>query len=358
MQHYIIPIIAEAVSPHFLTAIRALLDFRYLAQAPVITKTMCKMIENALALFHQHKKAILDAGAQWGKNGPLRHWEIPKLEFLQSLVSNIRYNGVAIQWSADMTEHAHVEVVKDPAQSGNNQAYEPQICRYLDRLDKIANFDLATAILASGVDFHAPTDIDEEDNFDDDDEFSLPSDSQPIATMSELLTHILPHGYNASGSSRAMTNYFYRASLLQRGLLHNAPSPSRTFHTADHIVAHLSRDAPLKRMTVDEASVLYQLPDLRPALFDYLAHLPPDGFVETVGGRRIGQLNATLPFTHLEVWSKFCLQTKTYHFPHNILLPSTVNAHPPSTTWPQVHSDAVIIALDRSKKWPKGGIDG
>ena len=89
IQRYIIPVIADAVSSHFLIAIRALLDFRYLAQAPVITEPMCKMIENALALFHQHKKAILDAGARRGKNGPLRHWEIPKLEFLQSVVSNI-----------------------------------------------------------------------------------------------------------------------------------------------------------------------------------------------------------------------------------------------------------------------------
>ena len=111
-------------------------------------------------------------------------------------------------------------------------------------------------------------------------------------------------------------------------------------------------------MTVDEASALFQLPDLRPTIFDYLARLPPDGFVETVGGRRIGQLNATLLFTHLEVWSKFRLQTKSYHLPYNILLPSTVNAHPPSTTWPQGHSDAIIIALNCSKKWPKGGIDG
>jgi hypothetical protein len=53
------------------------------------------------------------------------NWYIPKLEFMQSVVFNIQQNGVAMQWSADVTEHAHIEVVKDPAASGNNQDYEP-----------------------------------------------------------------------------------------------------------------------------------------------------------------------------------------------------------------------------------------
>ena len=74
------------------------------------------------------------------------HWQIPKLEFMQSVISNIQQNGVAIQWSADVTEHAHIEVVKDPACAGNNQGYESQISWYLDQSDKIWQFDLVTSI--------------------------------------------------------------------------------------------------------------------------------------------------------------------------------------------------------------------
>jgi hypothetical protein len=45
-----------------------------------------------------------------------------------------------------MTEHKHIEVVKKPAHASNNREYEKQICQYLNCLDKIANFDLATSI--------------------------------------------------------------------------------------------------------------------------------------------------------------------------------------------------------------------
>ena len=106
-----------------------------------------------LCHFHQHKEAILDASARRGKKGKIDNWHIPKLELFQSVVSNIQLNGVACQWSADFTEHAHIKVVKEPGRSGNNHSYESQICRYLDRLEKIRNFSLSTSIRGAGVRF-------------------------------------------------------------------------------------------------------------------------------------------------------------------------------------------------------------
>jgi hypothetical protein len=137
IQHYIISIIADAVPPQFVLALRSLMDFRYLAQSPLIDDNVCQHISNALTLFHQNKQAIMDAGAHCGKNGPILHWEIPKLELLSSVVPNIKSNGIASQWSADFTEHAHIPLVKDPASAGNNQQYESQICCYLNRLEKL-----------------------------------------------------------------------------------------------------------------------------------------------------------------------------------------------------------------------------
>ena len=71
---------------------------------------------------------------------------------MQSVVPNIRANGVAFQYSADATEHAHITEIKNPARSGNNQNYETQICRDLDRTDKLRWFDLATSIRESYMD--------------------------------------------------------------------------------------------------------------------------------------------------------------------------------------------------------------
>ena len=47
----------------------------------------------------------MTAGARRGKNGPIPNWFIPKLEFLQSVILNIQYNGAAVQWSVDITEN-------------------------------------------------------------------------------------------------------------------------------------------------------------------------------------------------------------------------------------------------------------
>ena len=51
-----------------------------------------------------------------------------------------------MQWSANVTEHAHVDEIKVPVHSGNNQNYYSQIACHLDWLDKCFHFDLATSI--------------------------------------------------------------------------------------------------------------------------------------------------------------------------------------------------------------------
>ena len=49
-----------------------------------------------------------------------------------------------MQWSANVTEHAHVQEIKDPTHTGNNQHYYSQISCYLDRSERCFQFDLAT----------------------------------------------------------------------------------------------------------------------------------------------------------------------------------------------------------------------
>jgi hypothetical protein len=104
VQRYIIPIITDAVSKDFLLCIRALADFRYLAQSHTIGDRTLKEISKALTLFHQHKHAILNANARVGTgNKPLNHFFIPKLELLHSVVTSVSLSGPPIQWSADPT---------------------------------------------------------------------------------------------------------------------------------------------------------------------------------------------------------------------------------------------------------------
>ncbi|KAG2056177.1 hypothetical protein BDR06DRAFT_859357, partial [Suillus hirtellus] len=47
----------------------------------------------------------------------LDNWYIPKLELMQSVMPSIHLVGSLMQWSADTTEHAHITLIKDPADS-------------------------------------------------------------------------------------------------------------------------------------------------------------------------------------------------------------------------------------------------
>lgn len=63
VQQYIVAVIAGAVSKKFLIAVRSLLDFHYMAQAPVITDDLCVKINASLLEFHNNKDAIIASGA-------------------------------------------------------------------------------------------------------------------------------------------------------------------------------------------------------------------------------------------------------------------------------------------------------
>ncbi|KAG2136459.1 hypothetical protein DEU56DRAFT_913035 [Suillus clintonianus] len=47
-----------------------------------------------------------------------------------------------MQWSADLTEHAHIAVVKVPARAGNNYNYDVQEDRAIDMDDESNNEDI------------------------------------------------------------------------------------------------------------------------------------------------------------------------------------------------------------------------
>ncbi|KAH9170179.1 hypothetical protein EDB89DRAFT_2072170 [Lactarius sanguifluus] len=70
IQCYLVVVITDAVSKDFLIAVRSLMDFRYLTQAPEISERDCVSIDNALQGFHDHKSSIISAGAQTGKVSP------------------------------------------------------------------------------------------------------------------------------------------------------------------------------------------------------------------------------------------------------------------------------------------------
>ena len=104
IQRYILGLIADAVRPEFVACIRALLDLRYLSQLHDVNTDVLNDIARALEVFHGLKQIILDLGLRTGKKGnTIPHFEIPKLELLQSIIPSIMRSGSLPQWSADVT---------------------------------------------------------------------------------------------------------------------------------------------------------------------------------------------------------------------------------------------------------------
>jgi len=127
--------------------IHTLLNLWYLSQLYDINTDILDNIERALKTFHEFKQIILDLGLRVGKKGnQIPHFEIPKLELLQSIVPSIMWSGALPQWSTDITEHLHIDLIKKPRDNTNNLDYYSQICCHLDRDEKHRHFDLATAI--------------------------------------------------------------------------------------------------------------------------------------------------------------------------------------------------------------------
>ena len=277
VQRYIIGVIAGAVPPKFLAAIRALLDFCYLAQMPHFDDNILGRIEASLRVFHENKPAIISAGGRQGSNGPLDHWEIPKLELLQHVIPSIRASGAVMQWTADVMEHAHVTEIKQPARSGNNQDYYAQIARHLDRSDKCFRFDLTTQI-ASTEQHGAEEDEDQEDDHEPD---------------SEVL-----HATYYYSPARTSVNYFEIAEGITSGTIPTSVRPPRIF--ASSTTAFRLALKPSLRVSIDETSETFGLPDLRLAITDYLYRLDRPA-------------EANLTTERMQIWSKVRVQQPSYH---------------------------------------------
>lgn len=332
LERCIVAIIADAAPSEVVRAIRALIDFRFFAQAPEIDEDALLRTEDSLAEFHNYKQHIIDAGGR-----EQDHFYIPKLEFMQSVVPSIRWAGVPIQYTADVTEKAHSTEIKVPARTEtNHRDYDPQIVRYLDRAEKLRLFDLATGLQSSTIelDLQSP---DEED-----------SNSRAIN----------PDVPSSTGdSARPIRNLFHAAILHGQ----KYPDLERRIFTTSSTAFCLNRTPNLVRIDIDEVAKMFHIPDLRPALGDYFKQLgsrqrrSPESSI--IGGRRRSSSDCTLPFTHLDVWFSLRVQVMSPHkSSSHPLAPQTLQAQPPDEKdWIYGRCDTVLLCNDGQLPWPGQG---
>ncbi|KAG9310637.1 hypothetical protein JVU11DRAFT_9211 [Chiua virens] len=154
VQCCLIAVITRAAPPGIVLAIHSLLDFSYLGQAPELSDEDCSKLHLSLHTFHKNKEHVTKAGGHKGKKGVITNWYIPKLELLQNVIPSIQNSGALSQWTADITEHAHILMIKNLAQRSNQDDIDPQICWYLDHLEKCSRFELAISLQEQGAQGH------------------------------------------------------------------------------------------------------------------------------------------------------------------------------------------------------------
>ena len=87
-------------NPCLIRAVRALLDFIYLAQYPVHTDKTLALLEDALNHFHDNKDIFVDLGIRDAFN-------IPKLHFARHYVDNIKLYWTLDNYNTEYTETAY-----------------------------------------------------------------------------------------------------------------------------------------------------------------------------------------------------------------------------------------------------------
>ncbi|KAI0037886.1 hypothetical protein FA95DRAFT_1506366, partial [Auriscalpium vulgare] len=346
IQRYLVSCIAGAASPEFVTCIRALMDFRYASQSPSIDSLARDRIAATLSEFHQHKKVIIDSRARRGKaNKIIDNWHIPKLELMQSVVPSVQEMGAPIQWTADVTERSHITLVKNPFRSTNRREFDSQICRYLDREEKCRSFDMALALQGLASAQH---------------EVGTSGSTSPCGA--DVPGAGAPHsdGLEASDIVNATQKSWRCSKVRDYFELAVLPSPYQRTLSTTSTAFHLNSRPAIPQVTVDEAASLYNLPDLRPALVDYMTrrYQGSGRSLHVIGGRRTAPQRASLPFDHLEIWHNVRIQRHSVYGDHPVLPPQNVQACPPSNSWPYGRYETALVIDDPSVIWPGNGIQG
>ncbi|KAI6019356.1 hypothetical protein BKA83DRAFT_4057137 [Pisolithus microcarpus] len=350
VQRYLVVVIAGSAHANVVAAVCALMEFRYLAQAPTIMEEGCEKIAAALAEFHRYKHAIINGGLRRGDQSGLvlEHWEIPKLELLQSVVPSIPQVGSVLQWSADTMEHAHIEVVKDPASRTNNKDYSSQICRHLDRVEKCQMFDTAVCLRGATVAGFSSSAI-ERDEDRSDREVGYAADDADEAGEAIL---------NDLWAPKQLPSDFFDIAAKHVASTALSSSPLHTF-TRGLTAFHLNLRPSLHRLSVDSAAEKFAIPDLCSALGDFLALHSCDGRrIRPFGRTRQSAQDTPLPFKYLQIWYKVHIQQRDYHDRTSTASTYTIHAEPPNGHWKYGRYDAAILQVDEGHDWPDSGLTG
>ncbi|KAI0634746.1 hypothetical protein C8Q77DRAFT_1253414 [Trametes polyzona] len=125
-----LPLIGGISPSRLVRAVRALLDFLYLAQYPAHTSETLALMEDALRRFHDNKAIFVQLGVR-------EHFRLPKLHSLDHYITSIKLFGTTDNYDTQYTERLHIDFAKDAYRATNRKDEFPQMTVWLERREKI-----------------------------------------------------------------------------------------------------------------------------------------------------------------------------------------------------------------------------
>ncbi|KAI0652810.1 hypothetical protein C8Q70DRAFT_1048780 [Cubamyces menziesii] len=116
-------------------AVRALLDFLFLAQYPAHSSESLELLQDALRRFHANKAIFVDLGIRL-------HFKLPKLHSLEHYLLSILLFGTTDNYDTQYTERLHIDFAKDAYRATNKKDEFPQMTTWLERREKVLRHEV------------------------------------------------------------------------------------------------------------------------------------------------------------------------------------------------------------------------
>ena len=260
-------------------------------------------MESLLRKFHDHKDAIIEAGARKTKAaGTKTNFYIPKLELFQSFARAVRNSGALIYHTADISERLLMTHCKHPFErTSKNKDFAEQIVQILDREEAMRQFDIYTLLRSGNIPLIN----------------AICAEEEEATTMDPTLAwvaRVLPEEQWQVQGPRPVRNYFVTGMLANntQTALHVTTCPDEV------------------NLSLNDITVQYCLPDFETRYMEFL-------WLHSHGTH-------SLAFNCIALWYKFCVQLQPTFCSSKVMLSQAVQARAPSQDFPYRRCDAVLIS--------------
>lgn len=113
-----------------LRAVRAFLDFMYIAQLPVLTTVHLMSMKTALDIFHDNKQIWVDLNIR-------ENFNLPKLHACVHYITSIKLFGTTDNYDTQYTERLHIDLAKEARRATNMRDEIPQMTLWLERHEQV-----------------------------------------------------------------------------------------------------------------------------------------------------------------------------------------------------------------------------